>query len=102
MNNNFINNSVHAITSGNKEVWNDNSSTAGNYWSDYLNKYPNATEIGSSGIENSTYTIVPYNQDSYPLASPVLASENPIAEFPSWLLLPITMIIILIPAIIRK
>ncbi len=48
-----------------------------NYWSDYLTKYPNATEMGSSGIGNTPYL---YNktgpetdthQDNHPLMKPV-------------------------------
>jgi hypothetical protein len=41
----------------------DNGSV-GNYWSDYKTLYPNATEVGHSGIGNTAYTItekVPYS-----------------------------------------
>jgi parallel beta-helix repeat protein len=34
----------------------DNGS-AGNYWSDYQSRYPNAAEIGNSGIGNTSYMI---------------------------------------------
>jgi hypothetical protein len=40
--------------------------TVGNYWYDYLVKYPNASEIGNSGIGNSPYTIDQKNRDNYP------------------------------------
>jgi hypothetical protein len=36
-------------------IW-DNGSI-GNYWSDYLSKYPNAKEIDNTGIGNTTYQI---------------------------------------------
>jgi parallel beta-helix repeat protein len=35
----------------------DNGSV-GNYWSDYLSKYPNATEIDNSGIGDTPYAII--------------------------------------------
>jgi parallel beta-helix repeat protein len=41
----------------------------GNYWSDYQSKYPNATEIDSSGIGNTPYVIDANNVDHYPLLS---------------------------------
>jgi parallel beta-helix repeat protein len=41
----------------------------GNYWSDYKDKYPNTTEIGSSGIWNASYILDQYNKDNYPLMS---------------------------------
>jgi parallel beta-helix repeat protein len=43
----------------------------GNYWSDYLTKYPNATEIDSSGIGDTPYVINANNTDNYPLMAPV-------------------------------
>lgn len=48
-----------------------------NYWSDYLTKYPNATEIDSSGIGNTPYVFNSYGpvvgtvQDNHPLLKPV-------------------------------
>ena len=50
-----------------------------NYWSDYLTKYPNATEIGNSGVGNQpyvyatvqNYTQTIYCQDNHPLLKPV-------------------------------
>ena len=35
----------------------DNGSI-GNYWSDYLSRYPNATEIDHSGIGDTPYAII--------------------------------------------
>jgi nitrous oxidase accessory protein NosD len=42
----------------------------GNYWSDYLTRYPNATEVDSSGIGNIPYVIDDNNIDHYPLMQP--------------------------------
>ena len=48
-----------------------------NYWSDYLTKYPNATEIDSSGIGDTPYVfdsfgpVVGILQDNHPLMKPV-------------------------------
>ena len=47
----------------------DNGSV-GNYWSDYLTKYPNASEIGNSGIGDKSYVIDSDNVDRYPLVYP--------------------------------
>jgi hypothetical protein len=70
--NNFLENNfvIHAfLGGGGKNVW-DNSSF-GNYWNDYLTKYPNASEIGNSGIGDTPYVIDAYNIDHYPLMAPV-------------------------------
>lgn len=47
-----------------------------NYWSDYLTKYSNATEIDSSGIGDTPYLFYSnvlggMNQDNHPLMNPV-------------------------------
>ena len=54
------------ITSMNR--W-DNGSI-GNYWSDYLIKYPKATGIGDTGTGNTPYVIDAGNTDSHPLIVP--------------------------------
>jgi len=65
--NNFV---IHAfLGGGGKNVW-DNG-LFGNYWNDYLTKYPNASEIGNSGIGDTPYVIDAYNIDHYPLMAPV-------------------------------
>jgi parallel beta-helix repeat protein len=58
---------------GGGNVWDDGA--AGNYWSDYTTRYPNATEIGSSGIGNTPYYINQNNIDRYPLMKPVTVSD---------------------------
>jgi parallel beta-helix repeat protein len=47
-----------------------------NYWSDYTAKYPNATEVGSSGIWDTTY--INGNSIDYQLL------VNPITDFEFW------------------
>ena len=74
--NNFINNTV-AVQMGsllknpNVAVWDKGLEIGGNYWSDYLSKYPNASEIGNSGLGNTPYVIDANNQDKYPLLRPL-------------------------------
>jgi parallel beta-helix repeat protein len=77
--NNFITNTQSVFTdgglsSGGGNTWIWNSTSQGNYWSDYLTKYPNATEVGNSGIGNSSYVIDANNIDYYPLMIEVQTS----------------------------
>ena len=52
--------------------WDDGYPSGGNYWSDYASRYPNATEIDSSGIGDTEYLISasPNVVDRYPLIAP--------------------------------
>jgi len=54
----------------------DNGSE-GNYWSDYETKYPNATELGSSGIWDMQYFIIFLGVDNYPLMQPFTIPRFP-------------------------
>jgi hypothetical protein len=65
-----------------------------NYWSDYLTKYSNATEIGSSGIGDTPYVFYSHGavgvlQDNHPLMKPVAlpltgaSPDSAVPEFPS-------------------
>ena len=78
-----------------------------NYWSDYLTKYPNATEIPDSGTGNTPYvyhteqditpngtTILTSYQDNHPLMKPVSIT---VPEFPSWTVL--TLLIVMVTAV---
>ena len=47
----------------------DNGSV-GNYWSDYLARYPNASEIGDTGIGDTPYVVDADNVDYHPLMYP--------------------------------
>ncbi len=88
--NNIINNGIQARTTLSTNSW-DNG-VAGNYWSDYEDRYPNATEIDGSGIWNTPYVIDENNQDDYPL----------VPEFPSFLILPLFMIATLLAVIVYR
>jgi hypothetical protein len=85
--NNFANDSSPTSLMGLGSSFNswDNGSE-GNYWSNYLQIYPNATELGNSGIGNTPYVLVDYegsssskldtlNTDYYPLLAPVSNSQ---------------------------
>jgi hypothetical protein len=82
--NNFLcDNSTDDLSIGvfSANTW-DNGSI-GNYWSDYLTRYPNASEIGSTGIGDTPYVLDGQNVDRYPLMYPwdapavsVSSSEN--------------------------
>jgi len=73
--NSFVNNTSQASTDGLANVWNNGS--MGNYWSDYLALYPNATEVGSSGVWNRPYVIDANNTDNYPLVNVAVVPEFP-------------------------
>jgi parallel beta-helix repeat protein len=66
--NTFFNNSVQA--------WDDsinhwNSTEIGNYWSDYTEKYPEATDSDNNGVWDTPYEIPGNsNKDYYPLVNP--------------------------------
>ncbi len=78
-----------------KNFW-DNGNE-GNYWSDYLTKYPNASEVGSTGVWDSPYVLDANNVDHYPLIS----SET-VPEFSAWILAPLCVGVALIACLIRK
>ena len=85
--NNFVNDSSPAVLDGLGQSFNSwDNGTQGNYWSDYSTIYPNATELGNSGIGNTPYVLVDYegsssskldtlNTDYYPLLAPVSNSQ---------------------------
>jgi parallel beta-helix repeat protein len=70
--------------------WDDGFPSGGNYWSNYEEKYPNATEIDGSGIWDTPYYIDENNQDDYPI----------IPEFLVAMLLPLLTITTLLVVII--
>jgi hypothetical protein len=77
--NNFINNTKLWQTGNlyNETVgtWDRGYAEGGNYWSDYLLKYPYAREIDESGMGDTPYAIDQYNQDNFPLMSPINLSN---------------------------
>jgi len=84
--NNFFLTDIPDILSDN--FW-DNGSV-GNYWSDYLTRYPNASEIGNTGRGDTPYIIERHilpslndpdaeNVDYYPLMYPYDIEKDAIA-----------------------
>jgi parallel beta-helix repeat protein len=67
--NNFVNNNAQVYSNGSANAWDDGYPSGGNYWSDYMTRYPNAAEIDGSGIWNTPYVIDANNTDHYPLMS---------------------------------
>jgi len=63
------------------EIWTDGA--LGNYWEDYLTRYPNATEVDNSGVGDTPYVINDNNTDPYPLIAPFDISAAPI-QLPDW------------------
>lgn len=91
---------IHNIFENNAEnfgtnwpVNGDNSfddGTEGNYWDDYLLKYPNATEFENSGTGNIPYIVVDSNMDNHPLLSqPSISEKVPTLPAPWASLLPV-------------
>ena len=77
--NNFINNSlfgscqisnpwIAAYSVGENNIW-DNGSI-GNYWNDFKQRFPTASEIFGKGVWNTPYFINEENIDQYPLVAP--------------------------------
>jgi parallel beta-helix repeat protein len=96
--NSFAGNTNQAYSVSSTNTWDNGYPSGGNYWSDYLTKYPNASEIDSSGIGNTPYVIDANNTDHYPLLS-----QHVIPEFQPFLLLPILMTVtLLIVVVCRK
>jgi hypothetical protein len=71
---------LHIFSSPKDTSW-DNGSV-GNYWSDYLEKYPNASEVGNTGIGDTPYVVDADNVDYYPLIYPYDIEKDAIA-FPT-------------------
>jgi hypothetical protein len=79
--NNFSkNNFLCGVDGGYTNLWDNDS--VGNYWSDYAVRYPNASEIGNTGIGDTPYVIDEDNIDYYPLMCPYDIERDAIA-FPA-------------------
>jgi len=94
--NNFVNNTIQADTIDSANAW-DNGSV-GNYWSDYLTKYPNAAQVDNSGVWNTPFVIDANNTDYYPLTVPIAV----IPEFPMIQVTMFFMLLTLLAVIICK
>jgi len=69
-------NNVNGVVNGTTIVsW--DTGTVGNYWGDYLSRYPNATEMGTSGIGDTPYIIDENNTDQYPYVQKADISTTP-------------------------
>jgi len=79
--NNFMNNTEQVYSSESTNTWDDGAGK-GNYWSDYEERYPNATEI--DGIWDTPYEIDADNVDRYPMVS----------EFHTWTSMLLILIVL--------
>jgi len=108
--NNFINNteqfSFNAfwmppfVVPARVNTWGNSFELGGNYWSDYEQRYPNASKLDDSGFWNTSYILAENNIDYYPLMNPVNIEMIP--EFPSWTILPLFLTATLIGILVRK
>jgi parallel beta-helix repeat protein len=98
--NNFINNTNQVRDFGSSN-WDNSSIEKGNFWSDYEEWYPNATENYSLGVWNT-----PYAQwgiiDHYPLVKPYGYVPPVVQEFPAAIVLPLFIIATLVAAFLSK
>ena len=62
------------LGAANPNVWDDGRE--GNYWSDYGTRYPNASEVGNTGVGNTPYFINENNIDRHPLLAPCEISNG--------------------------
>jgi parallel beta-helix repeat protein len=86
--NSFVNNTNQVYTDGLANIWDNGYPSGGNYWSDYVARYPNALETDASGVMNTPYVIDANNVDRYPLIpelSPIALRANLVALDSSYL-----------------
>ncbi len=69
--NNFLNISKPVQINNNASVNNWDNGSIGNYWSDYLTKYPQAKEIGNTTMGDTPYILNDNNTDNFPLINQV-------------------------------
>jgi len=77
----------------------------GNYWSDYTERYPDAVQIGNSGVGNIEYVSnIPPKEviDRYPLMKPYSFESPTPPEIPEWniTIVPIISALILIASVL--
>lgn len=68
--NNFVDNTQHVNLPFYNNFWDNGYLSGGNYWTDYEDKHPNATELDNSGMWNTSYVLNENNIDHYPLIAP--------------------------------
>jgi parallel beta-helix repeat protein len=62
------------LVDGAANVWDDGEE--GNFWSDYMQRYPSALEVGNTGAGDTPYVINKNNLDSHPLIAPIEISTS--------------------------
>lgn len=62
------------FVAGAANAWDDGKE--GNYWSDYRTRYPNASEVGNTGVGDTPYFINENNIDRYPLMAALEISPD--------------------------
>jgi len=96
--NDIVENEEQVICMYGTNIW-DNGSV-GNYWSDYNGTDKDGDGIGDEPHHIPTFQIptgVDYGVDNYPLVEPII-----IPEFPSWIILPLIMIVALVVVVLKK
>jgi parallel beta-helix repeat protein len=68
--NNFMGFGSQVSSKNSVNTWDDGYPSGGNYWSEYVIRYPNAKELDGSGLWDTPYIIDENNQDRYPLMYP--------------------------------
>jgi len=63
------------LTAGNPNMWDDGKEA--NYWSDYTERYPNASQIGNTMVGDTPFFVNENNIDRYPLMVPLEISLPP-------------------------
>jgi len=81
-------------------TWDNGYPSGGNYWSNYKEKYPNATELNGSDIWNTPYVIAVENKDEHPLMNPVTVPEfsDTTPPFPTTLIVAAIVVIAVVGA----
>jgi parallel beta-helix repeat protein len=91
--NNFVNNTdqfkfhwfwMPPFAGARDNLWGYSYPYGGNYWSDYEERYPNATELDVPGIWNTPYLLAESNQDNYPLMAPITVFDAGMWEWTSY------------------
>lgn len=78
--NNFLNNSVQVdlfAYAPSYNIWDNGYPSGGNYWSDYEEVHPTASQLDASGLWNTSYVMNDYNQDRYPLMNRTEGNASP-------------------------
>jgi hypothetical protein len=73
---------VDDVIAPSTNIWSDKG--LGNYWGNYQTRYPDAAEVGNTGIGSLPYVINKNNTDPYPLLSSYNISNASI-QLPTWI-----------------